>query len=106
MPMESSVVTYEVTLEVDPEMLEDVERELREHHVPAILATGCFRAVRLDRSADGRLRTTYEAATEPDLQRYLAEHTGRLRAEFSRRFPAGVRVARETWQRVATWPAQ
>ncbi len=96
-------VTYEVTLDADPSIVEAVLRELREHHIPAILATGCFRAIRLERIEDGRLRTRYEAGRAEDLDRYLAEHTARFRAEFVARFPTGVRVTREVWHGIAEW---
>jgi hypothetical protein len=98
-------VRYEVTLEVEPGLMDAVEREPCERHIPAILATGCFRTIRLERDDKGRLRTTCEAADESDLRHYLSEHTERMRAEFVQRFPVGVRVSRETWSRVASWEA-
>jgi Domain of unknown function (DUF4286) len=96
-------VSYEVTLEIEPELLPAVIRELREHHIPEILKTGCFSAIRLDRIEDGRLRTRYEAASAADLDRYLHQHTAHFRAEFLARFPTGVRPSREVWQAVAEW---
>jgi hypothetical protein len=96
-------VSYEVTLEIEPELLPDVVRELREHHIPEILKTGCFSAVRLDRIDDGRLRTRYEAASTADLDRYLKEYTAHFRADFMARFPAGVGSTREVWQFVEQW---
>ncbi|MGH7629247.1 MAG: DUF4286 family protein [Gemmatimonadales bacterium] len=96
-------VAYEVTLEVEPGLTAAVELELRAHHIPAILATGCFAAIRLERTEAGGLRTRYEAATRADLERYLAEHTARLRSEFMARFPAGVRATREVWHGIASW---
>jgi hypothetical protein len=96
-------VAYEVTLEVDPGLVDPVLLELREHHIPAILATGCFSAIRLERVDDGRIRTRYEAACPADLERYLAEHTARFRADFMGRFPSGVRATREMWHGVAAW---
>jgi hypothetical protein len=96
-------LAYEVTLDVEPALAEAVHHELVEHHIPAILATGCFRAIRLEREEDGRIRTRYEAASRADLDRYLAEHTERFRAEFTSRFPAGVRPARGIWRELAVW---
>jgi hypothetical protein len=94
---------YEVTLELDPALTGAVLLELREHHIPAILATGCFRAIRLERVDDGRIRTRYEAARPADLERYLAEHTAHFRADFMARFPKGVSATREVWHGVAEW---
>jgi hypothetical protein len=96
-------VAYEVTLELDPALTDEVLLELRERHIPAILDTGCFRAIRLERIHDARLRTRYEAANAADLERYLAEHTARFRADFAARFPTGVRATREIWHGVAEW---
>jgi hypothetical protein len=96
-------VTYEVTLEVEPALLAAVLRELEEHHIPAILATGCFRAIRLERMDGGRIRTRYEAASLADLERYLAEHTAHFRADFMAKFPSGVHPSREVWEGVAKW---
>jgi len=96
-------LAYEVTLELDPALTGAVLLELRHHHIPAILATGCFRAIRLERVDDGRIRTRYEAARPADLERYLAEHTAHFRADFMARFPKGVRATREVWHGVAEW---
>ena len=105
MTSDAETVCYEVTLEVERALADAVIRELVEHHIPAILETGCFRAVRLERDESGRIRTRYEAASRADLDRYLAEHTARFRAEFMARFSAGVRPARTIWQELARWPA-
>lgn len=96
-------VLYEVTLEPEAGLGEAVERYLMDRHIPEILATGCFRRIRLDQGADGRLRTTYEAATEADLDRYFREHTGRFRADFAAHFPQGVSVRREVWRARRAW---
>ena len=95
---EDGPVSYEVTLDIDPALLDAVIRELIDSHIPAILATGCFRAIRLEQDETGRIRTRYEAASRADLDRYLAEHTGRFRAEFMARFPTGVRPSRALWR--------
>jgi hypothetical protein len=94
---------YEVTLEIEPALAAEVERHLVERHIPEILATGCFRRVRLDRAADGRLRTCYEAASQADLDRYLRDHTARFRADFAASFPRGVGVRREVWTALSAW---
>jgi|SRR5687768_14748895 hypothetical protein len=96
-------VSYEVTLDVDAALRDAVLRELIEHHIPAILATGCFRAIQLEQDEAGRIRTRYEAPTRADLDRYLAEHTGRFRAEFMARFPTGVRPSRAVWRELDFW---
>ena len=91
------MIIYEITATVASELVEDYERFMREHHIPALLATGCFRSAAIARSTAGRYRMRYEASAEKDLERYLAVHAERLRAEFIRRFPEGIELAREVW---------
>ena len=97
------MIRYEVTLEVDATRAGAVVQYMRDEHIPVIFATGCFRAIRLERASAGRLRTTYLAARVDDLDEYLREHAADLRAAFLARFPAGVSIARETWTEIAVW---
>ncbi|MGH7583979.1 MAG: DUF4286 family protein [Gemmatimonadales bacterium] len=96
-------VRYEVTLECSESTAPELERWMRNTHIPDVLATGCFIGAHFDRD-DGRFRTSYHAAGRADLDRYLAEHAARLRDEFARRFPTGVAVSREIWARLQHWP--
>jgi hypothetical protein len=98
------MVTYEVTAAVRPELVDAYERFMREHHVPDLLATGAFAAASFSRSTPGRYRVRYEAADQATLDRYLAEHAPRLRADLLRHFPSGVDLSREVWEVVAAWP--
>jgi hypothetical protein len=97
------MVTYEVTTLVPPHLVEAYERYMRERHIPEILNTGCFKGAVLTRSAPGRYRIRYEARNDGDLERYLAEHAPRLRADFGAHFPDGVTVSREVWVAVQAW---
>ena len=56
------MVLYEVTLDVDDALADEVEAHMRQSHIPAILATKCFRRIRFARSSPSRFRTSYEAA--------------------------------------------
>lgn len=96
---------YEVTLQVDPPLAGAVESHMRRHHIPAILATGCFRRIRFDRASPARFRTSYEATSTADLDRYLREHAPRMRTEFQAEFPDGVTLTRETWTELESWAA-
>lgn len=98
------MVTYEVTAIVDPALVEAYERYMRERHIRDVLATGCFRDASFARAQPGRYRVRYRAGSREELDRYLDEHTARLRADFVQRFPAGVELARETWEEVQRWP--
>jgi hypothetical protein len=97
------MVTYEVTADVDAALAERYEAFMRGTHIPDVFATGCFRAVSFERAASGRYRIRYQAASPADLERYLAEHTARLRADFVTHFPAGAALSRETWTELQRW---
>ena len=92
-----------MTATVDPGLTEAWECFLRDHHIPALLATGCFRGAVLSRVAPGRYRMRYDAAERDDLERYLASHAGGLREEFTSRFPAGVTLEREVVEVLQVW---
>ena len=97
------MILYEVVLEVEPSASAAVEAHMRQRHIPAIFATGCFRLIRFQRSSNHRLRTSYEAETAADLERYLQDHAPAMRAEFLAEFPAGVQLTRETWRDLESW---
>jgi hypothetical protein len=94
---------YEVTLQLDPALSGAVEEHMRREHIPDIFATGCFHRIRFDRASPARFRTSYEARTESDLERYLRDHAPGFRAVFQQRFPTGVTVTRETWTPLESW---
>lgn len=97
------MILYEVILDVEPSSASAVEEHMRGRHIPAIFATGCFRRIRFQRASSHRFRTTYEAESAADLERYLRDHAPALRAEFLAEFPTGVQLARETWQDLEGW---
>jgi hypothetical protein len=97
------MILYEVTLEVEPSLVHQVEKHMRQSHIPAIFATGCFRRIRFCQAAPDRFRTSYEAGTQEDLDRYFRDHAPRLRNEFTKFFPTGVSVSRETWALREIW---
>jgi hypothetical protein len=71
---------------------------MRTKHFPDILSTRCFTSIAFDRATATRFRSRYEARTRADLDRYLAEHTARYRADFAAHFPVGVTLARDIWE--------
>ena len=97
------MVTYEVTATVDAVFAERYETFMRDTHIPEVFATGCFRAVSFERAASGRYRIRYQAASQADVDRYLREHTARLRAAFVDHFPTGAAVSREVWTELQDW---
>lgn len=97
------MIAYEVTAEMEERLAGAYERYMRQTHIPAVLATGCFQAAVFARSSPGRYRTSYVARTQADLDRYLERHTAALRAEFAAHFTEGVSLSREVWVTVEGW---
>src|SRR5215212_4818310 len=101
--MNQHPILYEVTLQTDPSLVRAVEDQMRREHIPAILRTGCFRRIRFDVASPGIFRTSYQAETRADLDRYLQDHAPRFRSEFQARFPSGVTLSREIWTTCEVW---
>ena len=97
------MITYEVTVEIEERLAGAYERYMREAHIPAVLATGCFGGAIFARSSPGRYRTGYLARSQGDLDRYLERHTAALREDFAAHLPDGVSVSREVWLTVERW---
>lgn len=95
------MVSYEVRVEVREDLRPAFERYMTGKHLPEILATGCFTAIRFERAEEGAFRTRYEAETKAGLDRYLQDHTPHFRADFMAHFPEGCAVTREVWDEVA-----
>lgn len=98
------MVTYEVTATVRPDLAAAYESYMR-RHVVDVLATGRFFAASFARSEGNGYRTRYDARDQQSLDRYLAEDTARLRADFAEHFPSGVELTREIWQTIEVWPS-
>jgi hypothetical protein len=94
---------YEVTLEVKPDRVGEMEGYMRTEHIPEILRTGCFSRITFERSDSGRFRTHYEAASQEALDAYFRDHAERLRQDFRGRFPQGVVPSREVWTEIERW---
>jgi hypothetical protein len=97
------MISYEVTLQIEPAFAAAVEDHMRREHIPGIFATGCFCRIRFWRASPARFRTSYEARVAADLERYLRDHAAAFRAEFQTAFPRGVTITRETWTEVESW---
>src|SRR4026208_875006 len=93
--METAMILYEVTLQVEPRLSAAVEEYMRSDHIPQIFATGCCRRLRVSLASPHRFRTSYQADGQAGLDRYLRDHAPRLRAEFQARFPEAVTPPRQ-----------
>ena len=97
------MVIYEVTALVAPDLVQDYEHFMREDHIPAVLATGCFQRAAFMRADTGRYRMRYESSSSQDLERYLASHAVALREDFAARFPQGITLSRDVWTVLRGW---
>lgn len=97
-------VLYEVTARVDDALAYDYERFMIETHIPDVVRTGCFLHGRLDQGGEGQYRAAYLAATQAEVDRYLADFAPRLREHMTARFPTGVTLSRRVWTLRMQWP--
>lgn len=97
-------VVYEVTARVDDALAYDYERFMIETHMPDVVRTGCFLHARLDQGGEGQYRAAYQAASQAEVDRYLAEFAPRLREHMTARFPTGVTLSRRVWTERTQWP--
>lgn len=99
----SAMLIYEVTATVQPDLMAQYERYMREQHIPDVLASGCFAGARLVKAGENRYSIMYEVADRATLDRYMETHAPELRADFARHFPTGVELAREVWTTLERW---
>lgn len=99
------MILYEVTTDVKPDHVTAYETFMREKHIPAVLATGCFVGATLSHSIPGRYRVTYLARNMDVLDEYLGEHSEQLREDFAAELGSNVRVSREVWAELQQWTA-
>jgi uncharacterized protein DUF4286 len=97
------MVLYEVTLQLNEVPESELVDYMMRVHIPAIWATGCFRQIRFDQASPTRFRTSYQAESQAELDRYLRDHAAGLRAEFAGRFSTGVAFTREIWTTREVW---
>jgi hypothetical protein len=91
-----AVINYKVTSIVRPDLISAYEPFLPAH-VEDVMATGCFDDAVISRGAPGNYRVRYTTASQDTLDRYIAEHGPRLRADIQARFPEGVEWTRAVW---------
>jgi hypothetical protein len=97
------MVLYEVTLNIEPALAEELVDYMRTSHIPEIHRTGCFQRISFQRASSSRFRTSYHAEALSDLERYLTVHAEVFRSDFRAHFPTGVTISRETWTEDTTW---
>lgn len=94
-------ISYEVTATVREDLTASFAAYMTDKHIRDVLQTGAFVGASFDRLSPTVFRTRYDADSLADLERYLAQHATRLRADVAMHFPEGITFTRETWMRVA-----
>ena len=82
----------------------DYERFMIETHIPAVVRTGCFLHAQLHQGGEGQYRAAYLAASQAEVDRYLADFAPALREHMTARFPTGVTLSRRIWTELLQWP--
>lgn len=86
------MIYYNVSIHIEPEIEEQWLQWMRETHIPAMMATGCFSAHLFTRLRepvqDGTISyiVQYLAESDDQLQRYYDEYAAHMRSDGSQRF--------------------
>lgn len=97
------MITYTVTADVAPALVERYTQYMRGTHVPDVLASGAFTGAQFKQASLTRFRVSYFANSQADLDRYLNDLAAPLREDFAKHFPSGIVLTRETWTEVQQW---
>lgn len=101
------MIIYNVTVQVDGAVAADWLHWMQQTHIPEVMASGCFTGHRIlqlmevDDTDGPTYAVQYEAATEADYQRYIAQHAAALRRKTEERWGARVFAFRTLMRRVA-----
>ena len=87
------MIVYEITAEVNDELIEPLERYMLEIHIPDVVAAGAFVSAQMVRF-DNIYRITYLIADRPSLDEYMSGPAVKLRSDFAETFPVDVAVTR------------
>ena len=94
---------YEVTAVVDESRIAEWEPYMSDTHIPEVLATGCFAAAFFAKEGN-RYTVGYHVNTPSDLDRYVAEFAGELRADVLDKFGTDVQLSRRVLDIVKLFP--
>jgi hypothetical protein len=97
------MVTYTVTADVAPALVERYTQYMRGTHIPEVLASGAFTGAQFKQASLTRFRVSYFAKSQGELDRYLHELAAPLREDFTQHFPSGVVLTREHWTELQQW---
>ena len=97
------MVTYTVTAEVAPVLVERYTQYMRGTHIPEVLASGAFTGAQFKQGSLTRFRVSYFAKSQAELDHYLRDRAAPLREDFAKHFPSGVVLTREHWTELQQW---
>lgn len=98
------MILYEVTTDVPLDSVGAYESYMRDTHIPDVLATGCFVSATFAYSIPGRYRVQYIARDMDVLDEYLSKHSEQFRDDFAAHLGSTVKVSREVWAEMQTFP--
>lgn len=96
---------YEVTAIVDDSRTAEFETYMSDEHIPDVLVTGCFAAAFFAKDGN-RYTIAYHVNTPEDLQRYLENHTAKLREDVIQRFGDSAQTSRRILDIVKLFPGE
>jgi hypothetical protein len=96
---------YEVTAVVAEELTEEFESYMSGEHIPDVLATECFAAAFFAKEGN-RYTFGYHVNTPEDMQRYLDNHSAKLRDDVVQRFGDSVQISRRMLDVIKLFPGQ
>ena len=99
------MLIYEITATVEPSVKDEFERYMAEEHIPEVLATKKFAAAFFARDHD-LYRIAYHCDSREMLDAYYGETAVELRADFAKRFPTGVKLARKELDIIKLFPGK
>ena len=96
-------ISYEVSIDVRPDLSEAFESFMIDVHIPDVISTGAFTDARFGMLEPGRYRASYTCSSREILDKYLLDHSPRLREDVAKHFPEGLTIAREEWNVLASF---
>lgn len=101
--MSDKTLVFEVTLNVEPEIIDELEIYMVDTHIPEVIATLCFTDAWFGREGY-EFRVSYQT-TRGNFERYLRDHAAGLRQDFAERFPTGIELRRRNWDVIRSFRA-
>lgn len=97
------MIIYEITAEVEENLIKSYEKYMRERHIPDLMKTGFFKASEMGEISTGKYRIRYAAENQKTLDDYIETKAKDLREDFLKHFPDGVKLSREFLKVLQTW---